>query len=166
MFAFRVLSDSEIPGWRGHWGHFSEHRFWTPAHFIVQLVDRTDVSGSGSFKNIKLISIAKWKAMLSLNISLLSVEQWLCTTWCGEHLLNQVSIRLFCFHVFNNLSQHIYILLFIRNEIVSDLLPCAVLHIPPWETRFNVSIINSGLAWEELSLMVFFGIIMAVGAWL
>lgn len=56
-----------------------------------------------------------------------------------------------------------YILLFIRNENLSDLLPGSVLHIPRGETRFNVSIINSGLAWEGLSSMVFFGMLVAVG---
>lgn len=92
-------------------------------------------------------------------------KQWLRTTWWQEHLPNQMLYLLDCF-VFtlcNKPIQHIYILLFIRNENLPDLLPGSMLCIPQGETRFNVSIINSGLAWEELSSMVFFGILEAVG---
>lgn len=103
------------------------------------------------------------KKMLSLNIILFEAEQWLCNTCCEEHLPNQVFIRLFCFHIFNSLIQQIYMLLFIRNENLSDLFPGSMLNIPHGETRFNVSIINSGLAWEGLSSMLFFGMLMAVG---
>lgn len=73
------------------------------------------------------------------------------------------SLDCFVFTLFNNLNQHIYILLFIRNENLSDLLTGSMLHIPQGETRFNESTINSGLAWEELSSMVFFGILKAAG---
>lgn len=65
------------------------------------------------------------------------------------------------FQLFNKFNTFTSCSLGMKN--LSDLLPGAMLHILQGPTRFNVSIINSGLAWEGLSSMVFFGMLVTMG---